>query len=279
MRKTILTRIACLGQFTLRNCFINARMVNHQKNRVDYAVKINQDPSCKILLDEVENFIPAEIQSRKMYIYSLLQQERLDIFSHQNVQMLIMDSFAELTDKLFVSRSNKSEFLAHWKDIDHSKEFEERYDFVGLLPLEEIQKSYKIFFQKFCDTYGQIPILFLHFPTDLDSRTEYKIRSEKIKEAILSCSKKWPNIIPITTRFPAEANPNDEAVYHFSERFYEKLAQQICEYNLPSVYYLSPRLKNVLNAMYKIIFLLIKLIPITSVRRRWRSKIRERNHY
>lgn len=129
-KSVVLTRIACLGQFTLRNLRIkNAELINHQKNRVDYTLAINNDKSKMIDLDEVQRFIPAENKERYAYILSLLAQQTKNILDFQlvsnswGVDMLIMDSFAELTDKLFVNKKTGSQILCHWKDLNHTDEF------------------------------------------------------------------------------------------------------------------------------------------------------------
>ncbi len=273
--KIILARIACLGQFTLQNiCIDNAKLVNHQKNRVDYALELHKDIAVKINFDEVKKYIPTENQVRYDGISSLFEQEEQDIFDYanKNVCMLIMDSFSELTDKQFLSIRNKSRFLAHWKDINHTKEFAELYRHDGLIPVDKLYEAYDKFFALFNRIYGQIPIVFLNFPTDLDQREEYKKRGEVIAEVIDTlAANKYPNIIPIKADV-VEPDPEDEAVYHFSENTYRFLAKKLGKLELAQIKYMD---KNKRKLIRKLKLLGVKLIPFPQLRRSFRKQIKE----
>lgn len=273
--RIILTRIACLGQFTLQNMRINnAKLINHQKNRVDYALGLHKDIAVKINFDEVKKYIPTENRVRYDYIASLLKQEEADIlgYAQNNVCMLIMDSFSELTDKLFVSTKSESRFLAHWKDINHTKEFAELYRHDGLIPVDKLYEAYDKFFALFNRIYGQIPIVFLNFPTNLDQREEYKKRGEVIAEVIDTlAANKYHNLIPIKADI-VEPNPEDSAVYHFSENTYKLLAKKLGKLNLAEIKYMN---KNRVALVRKLKLFLVKFIPFSQLRRSLRKQIKE----
>ncbi len=279
IKRVILSRVACLGHFTLRNLSIkNSRLVNHQKNRCDYAVLMHQNQDAKINLPEVKKFIAGNYD----YILSLLEQEQSDIFSYAEEivgggyeVMLIMDSFSELTDKMFLSLSSPSRFLAHWRDINHTEEFEKLYRCTDLLPIDEIKKCYDDFFAMFVKTYGKCPILFLNFPTNLDAREEYKERGRAIAAAIDELAKtKYDNIIAIKADV-VEPNPTDDAVYHFSEKTYKMLAKKIEALGFAGISFSDyEKRRKWLKIARKIKLLAINFIPCAEARRRLRKKIR-----
>ena len=281
-KNIVLARMACLGQFTLKYIHIkNAVILNHQKNRVDYAVAINNDKDKIINLSEVKKFIPAENKERYNYIFSLLEQQTKNIFGFQateqkKVRMLVMDSFAELTDKLFVSKKTGNFMLCHWKDLKHTDEFETLYEHKGLLPIEKLKDYYTEFFSTFIKTYGKIPIIFLNFPTDLDTRIEYKKRGKVIAEIIDElAATKFHNIIPLKANI-VEPNPTDNAVYHFSEKTYELLAKKIAILKLPYIAFIDyKKLAQKKKILKKLKLFFVKFIPFTELRRSLRNRIRQ----
>ena len=234
-KNIILTRVACLGNFTLQNLKCkNSVIINHQKNRVDYALAMHKFPKFKINLSEIKDLASSK------FVYELFIQEERDIFNYNKPCMLIMDSFSELTDKMFINKITGSCVLGHWKDIKHTDEFNKLYEYKGLLDLSKIKMYYDQFFNQFIKIYGSIPIIFLNFPTNLDSRKEYKTRGWEIASAILDLSKtKYKKIIPINADL-VEPNPDDSAVYHFSDRTYRLLAYKICNLNLKNINYRLP---------------------------------------
>lgn len=275
--KPVLTRIACLGQFTLENLFMpNAQFINFQKNRVDYALKISENPNLSIKIDEVSKFIPDKGSPRFDYIKNMFEQETKDIFSYKKANMLILDSFAELTDKLFVNKFDNTEFLAHWRDIEHTEEFNNSYEYKGTIIEDKIEEYYDKFFEKFNKVYGNVPIIFILFPTTLDKREEYINRAIIIEKAINNLTKKYENLFVVKPTL-VEANENDASVYHFSAKTYREIAKQIAALKIG--FYLKnstnkdgePKIK---TTLLKIKLFLCNFIPIRSIRRKTREKIR-----
>lgn len=271
----ILARVACLGLFTFNYLTIDkSKINNHQKNRIDYSLITHSCRQKRIDLDDIKKYIPSENLDRYKYIYSLLEQELKDIFANANKNqlVLIMDSFSELTDKLFVNTKNGSCFLSHWRDIEHIQDFEDKYYCEGLLPIEHLRKYYIDFFSLFNRIYGNIPIIFINFPTALDSRNEYKIRGEIIEKIINDLSKtKFSNIYPIKADI-VEPNPEDSSVYHFSNNTYKLLAKKISELNIEGIKFVD---RDCLYYKFikKIKLFLIRFIPIAKFRRNLRRKI------
>lgn len=98
--------------------------------------------------------------------------------------MLFMDSYSELTDQKFFNYEKKWSFYANYSNINHSLEFKSKFKAEGLLDQTSLIDQYHQFFSYFRNTYGNVPIIFMHFPVKLDSREKFKIRHQKIKEAI-----------------------------------------------------------------------------------------------
>lgn len=244
---------------------------------------LKHDDSKKIELELAKNFIAPDRQ----YLFPILSQETLNFFDihipeesererarerERLVSMIIMDSFAELTDKLFVNKRTGSCILCHWKDLEHSEYFESLYDYHGLLPIDKLKHYYDEFFTECIRTYGEIPIIFINFPTTLDSRQQYKERGHAIEQIIDELSgAKFHNIIPVKADF-VEKNPNDDFVYHFSEKTYISLALKIADMKLPGISFRSYRVKLIQKKIYTF---LTKLIPVPGLRRSLRQKVRE----
>ncbi len=219
---TILTRTACLGNFAFEYIdFKNYKLHNHQKNRIDYALLINEDKKRKINLKEVLKYTPKE----SLHLTGIYKCEEKDIFKYNNVKALIMDSFSELTDKMFISKNKKSSFCTHFRDIIHSEQFQYLYECTGSIEDENLEKKYNIFFDKINKKYGTIPIIFINFPTKFETREEYLKRSEKIKDAISAISARG-GVIQILPRL-VERHETDTAIYHFSKKTYFELAKDI----------------------------------------------------
>lgn len=217
----IISRTACLGNIVLERFALKKYNINnHQKNRVDYILNIYKNPQIKIETEKVSQFIP------RKDIRNILKQEEKNIFEYDNPKLLIMDSYAELTDKLFCSKITNSSFCSHYSDIDHCEDFDNEFECQDLLPINLIEKYYDEFFELFNKTYGNIPIIFINFPAKYDKREFYKDREQTIKSAIKNLCQKYKNIIFIDPQY-INQDSNEEMPYHFSESTYDYIAYKI----------------------------------------------------
>lgn len=265
-KKVIISRCACLGHFTSEYLFPrNCTSLNFQKNRVDYAVRIHKNKKFAVSYDKVAPYILGKGNTKAFLNY--LKRETQDMFAYQKCSLLIMDSFSELTDKLFINKTDKSQFLMHYSDVDFSGNFYELYDCAGALPIDKIASSYDAFFSCFNAAYGDdVPIIFLPFPTDFDKRNEYKERGKEILSALAKLSEKYKNLHVVVADF-VEKNPADNEVYHFSSETYKRLAMKISDLNLGLTFKSRDRFK-------KLKLFLIRFIPFSSFRRKLRAAIR-----
>lgn len=152
-------------------------------------------------------------------IYSLIeQQENILWKNYSKCNLMVMDSFCELTDQMFKHKREGWTFCAHYSDINHSKEFEDSFECLGLLPLGEIEQSYKEFFEYLFSNFPRLNVVFINFPAALDNRSIFKRRSETISKAILGLNIIFPKIkylyIDEKDIMPAET---DNYPYHFSK--------------------------------------------------------------
>lgn len=210
--KICITRTACLGNFALQQLNLrNISIINHQKLRVDYALHRRQNPKNSVNYKKIKNYV----NPNNIGVAGLWKELERDIFSYDDPSCLIMDSFSELTDKLFVSRDFDDAFLSHYSDIDHSGDFDQRYTCQGLLSINSIEQIYSDFFDAIIATYGEIPIVFIHFPAVFDKRDLYRDRASSIITAINNLSLRFHNLIPIELS-NIKKSPNDDFPYHFS---------------------------------------------------------------
>lgn len=218
---TVVSRTACLGNFTLENIDLSKyKVINHQKNRVDYCLLRYENSAVACHRSDVEKYIP------NSYLQELVLQQKLDIFSHRRVRAVIMDSYSEMVDQLFISKLNDSRFCACYRDVLHENDFEDVYECKNLLKVEELEHYYRLFFKKLVEKYGNIPIIFLDFPTKYDERPKFKQREAVIVLTIKKLMSEFNNLRLIVPAF-VENHEIDPAVYHFSRSTYYFLAKQI----------------------------------------------------
>ncbi|MFV0626585.1 MAG: hypothetical protein ACK5N8_04475 [Alphaproteobacteria bacterium] len=231
-KKVVLSRTVCLGQFVWENLYSEEyEIINHCKNRIDYCLKINDKPDLVVDYDEVSSYVINQNAEGNIYRKNMLFAETKDIFKYTKTPMLIMDSFSELTDKLFINKQNEKMFLFHYKDLIHDSDFDEKYECLGLLPIDEIKNYYNLFFERVINVYGKIPIIYMHFPMDFEVREEYQKRVCEILGAINELQKKYDNLISITAD-TVEENLVDKNIYHFSQNTYYDIAKKIDSLNL-----------------------------------------------
>lgn len=216
-----LGRHACLGYDVLKH-FENLPIeVNFQKGRADLLMGYW----------EGSKLFPKSNQlSRAMARHDVLplirQLEYFDCLPKRPPKFILMDSFAELTDQLFSNKEQGWEFCCGYSDLLHTSELDHQYLSFGHLPLENLEDAYRKLFNLFNSRWGDVPILFLHFPIALETRDLYIERYTRISESIDSIALTMPNLISIRIDENLVARPtnvNDELrdfPYHYSPDTY-----------------------------------------------------------
>lgn len=216
----ILTRTACLGNYSVARIKLDQyEVINHQKNRIDYCLNIHERPEIKANAEKVSSIINDEFD------VNIIEMEERDIFAYKNVKMLIMDSFAELTDKMFVECNKYGEivecFTCHYQDVNIKGTF---YTCQGELPIEDLERCYRDFFEKIWEVYGNISIVYIEFPYVFETRKEYIRRAQKIGDIVRKLEKEYAYLQVIELH---DVEGVGDFAYHFTEKTFTTCAHEI----------------------------------------------------
>jgi len=226
--KIILARYACLGNFVwerLKQQDYN--YINHQKSRIDYILALakNKNKVCKP--EMVKNFL-----SNKE-IYGFVQMQKRDFLKYdkKRIKLIFMDSYSELTDQLFEHKQGWS-FLANYGDILDDENFKNNFISKGLLPVEQIGAYYAEFFNNLFRVYHNIAVIFLHYPTKLETREKFLERAQAIIKSADLAAEKYPVYsITVEDEFVDYAEWTDEEnrklPYHYHTKTYERFVEKI----------------------------------------------------
>ena len=218
----VLRRTACLGNAVSIKAGLNSR-INHQKSRVDYLLDIHRNSSLRAQPKLIRKYLK---ESAK---YRCIEDQQYDFFAYNKPKAIVMDSFSELTDQLFVHKKEGWRFLAHYADMEHSPEFTELFHCEGLLPLEMLFQTYDTFFAELFRTYS-VKVFFIHFPTHLDKRETFQLRGEEIKRVIDTLAQKYPLLHSLSLEAEdVVAGTADEHPYHFDEKTFDAFQKKIKE--------------------------------------------------
>lgn len=231
----VLSRCACMGHDVLSELGWEQAALNHQKSRVDHLLKLSETPWIKPKPHLVKPHL------NRKDIFPLICQERQDFWGYKRPDVIFMDSYSELTDQLFVCREEGWQFLANYTDIDHNDSFNHVFECCGLLGLDELEKLYFSFFSKLRRVYGNIPFIFLHFPTVLDNRNKFKKRGIKIAEIVDNVACRFENLysiqVPDKIVGKVKTNPEQELrefPYHFNKNVCNYLADNVLSLSIRS---------------------------------------------
>ncbi len=226
-KTVILGRNACLGNKLLRswlNKHHNFLVINQQKTRVDTFLDcVNGAPRPKTA--EIIKYF----RLRRSDLNEIIkQQEKLPWLANKRpVKYLVMDSFAELTDKKFTHKNEGWSFTCFWNDLVHDENFNHTFSASGMLPLLDLEKYYTAFFDWASKKYPGIMIFFIHYPDELEKREKYLERSRKIREVMLKLAAQKTFVKNIICGSPAEYNPVDKFPYHYGQKIYDELLAEL----------------------------------------------------
>jgi len=223
----ILSRTACLGNDVFEMLDLSMPRLNTQKGRVDYLHGIADSHSEKIRAIEVFQYL------HRKDIYQFLIQEEVYSWNHRcKPLMFFMDSFAELTDQQFTHRKRQWSFYCHYSDLNVTDSFKEKFSCDGLMSVDDMYCKYIHFFEKVRKMYGDIPIIFLHFPTKLDDRRVFHHRAEAILKAIEDIASNDPQLYSISiddscVGWPENIPEDEKFPYHFNHATYSEFSNKI----------------------------------------------------
>ena len=231
----VMGRIACLGSDVHRLIDARLPLVNTQKGRIDTLLGYRFNPQLRPnTARAASHFL------RKDVIPFIAQQEAFAWPSANPPVALFMDSFSELTDQLFTERQMRRSLCANYSDVEHSEAFNRYYECPGLLNLEDIEEYYRDFYAAIRADFGRIPIIYLHFPIDLEKREKFRARHSAIVKAINAMTTEFApfysiEVDPGLPRWPDTRAPgNLEAFpYHYHSSTYANLAAKVRALNIP----------------------------------------------
>ena len=220
-------RVACLGRdvFDLRYPVGHKIiLINQQKVRVD------------LFMDWASGATRPRVEQLRKYIlrqdiYPLIEEQSTSQWKGgDDALYFFMDSFSELSDQKFTHKKEGWSFCCHYGDIDHESDFKDHFDCYGLLPINEIEKAYGLFFDWIEKKFPGKKVYFTHFPTKLDERDIYKERGSEILRIMLKLQESKPYIknVYISDELVFE-NENDSFPYHYSKNTYSSFLDQWCK--------------------------------------------------
>ncbi len=225
-----MSRTACLGNDIIERLYgKDVAIVNFSKSRIDL---LSDEKTSKIsLLRLYKMFNRYDILVNSIY----MQKQN---FFDKNIRpkAIFFDSFSELTDQKFTHKKHYFSFYSNFSDLNSdSNSFKKNITSHGLLEVEKLEKYYRLVFEKCADTWGFVPIIFIHFPSKLETREQFKQRANSIKKTIEKLSAEFCNLysIAIDDDFVDFAKIGNEEYrklpYHYHNETYEEFVRKIRE--------------------------------------------------
>lgn len=226
----VLGRHACLGFEVMRTLGYGVRNFNNQKGRVDLLLSADDESFGNIDL----NLIKACLD-RKDLLDLIAQQKYLNCLPKHAPKFILLDSYSELTDKLFEHKENGWKFCCHNSDLRMTKSFPVFFNAHGLLDINLIYPLYSRLIEVLSIRYPRVPILFLNYPRALENRKVYIERSDVIKNSIEVISQRYKYLYPISVsedvvdwKLDANGAP-DMYPYHYNSETYAEFARLILD--------------------------------------------------
>jgi hypothetical protein len=223
----ILGRYACLGSEVMNRLYPQTPVFNVQKGRVDLQNKIMNGTLAPPIPDIIEPHL-----MRPDLLELAIQQSSLPAPQVIRPRFLLMDSFSELTDQLFVHRTDGWQFCYNWTDLNHTTERESLFKAKGLLPIHDLECAYREYFTRIQTLFPGMPMIYLFFSTALDSREKFKERDKKIAETINRLKADFPELLTIAlpdhmiSRPKTDNEEYNDFPYHYSSESYDQYAER-----------------------------------------------------
>jgi hypothetical protein len=178
----IFSRTACLGNdaLMLSGESKSRIIINVQKGRADLLSRTFFSNSSNSF------WRTYRIISRKDILHLVWQQSQGSYRKMPPPDFVLFDSFSDLTDRCFLLSNGKS-IYCHRSDLVPLRKNTLLVD-NGLLELQNIERTYREIFANFQEVWGDIKIIFVHFPVELESRPNYVSRARAIEHAIKNLS-------------------------------------------------------------------------------------------
>lgn len=229
-RTWFLERHACLGYEVLKYYDGLPKRVNFQKGRADLLAEYWLNESLLPKSPRLRTFM-----TRFDLLELIRQLQFFNCLPSRAPKFIFMDSFSELTDQMFMSRSEGWRFCCGYSDINHDEAFSRDYLCEGLIPVEQLKSAYLKLFSIFEKRWGAVPIYFLHFPIALETRVVFKERYKEIALAMDEIARDHPHIYSIKvdeSKVQRSMDATDDLKdfpYHYDEATYLLFKKEIEE--------------------------------------------------
>lgn len=223
----ILGRHACLGREIIERTDNNLPIYNIQKGRVDLLLAIKNNPNLAPHTKIVSKYL-----NRDDMLDIVRQQEYSGFLPKGAPSLVFMDSFSELVDQLFVHKKNGWRWCSYYSDIKTDEEFGEIFNNEGLINLENLELNYRKYFNFIRKKYGEVPIIFIHFPVSLELREIFRIRAAMILNIIERLTKEYGNLYSINVDEKIVDFPNSASEelknfpYHYNDITYTEFVKK-----------------------------------------------------
>jgi hypothetical protein len=223
-RKKIYSRSACFGRIVVenRNIIGSGRVENFQKARIDY---MNHVLNRSKTLYESYDKISKVITNRELQDFQK-QNIKLSDYEFKNVDIYIIDTFSDLTDKKFRLKGTNNYFYSHYNDLDKDSEIFNLIEDHGLLDIHQVEIEYQKFIEKIIAFNNNTIIVFIHYPSKFESRREYIERGDKIFDILSRISISYKNVHNVKLS-DSQVIAKDSFPYHFSNETNEILKYEI----------------------------------------------------
>lgn len=151
-------------------------------------------------------------------------------------EFIFMDSFSELTDQYFTfdyASTDDRGFYANYSDVARQRLQSGDVTSHGLLATKDLEHVYFQLFNAFHALWPDTPIIFVHFPMDLEMRGEFLQRGRVIHSAVNRIAKFDPLVTSVVlTNWIARRPENipeglEKFPYHFDQKTYEILTKEV----------------------------------------------------
>lgn len=215
----ILQRGACLSNDALKILYPDSKITNFQKSRVDYL-------NLQLLNNKIKpGFV--DVLLIRPHLYNLYIEQSYNFWKQIIYkEILIMDSYSELTDQLFINKKdNNQQFCANFSDVvDKSRT---KYICKGLLDSNQILFNYDFFFNKIRELNSNIKIIYIFFPIQFETRPKFINQNKSIENSISKLAIIHDiNIVSIPDTL-LNFKRDDEFPYHYNKDVYNYVANKI----------------------------------------------------
>ncbi len=230
----LLSRCACLGNDVLK--LLQSQKILRSLNVVNYQ-KFRLDGFIAAFTNKVKRFgflsVYGHIPRRDIQLCISMQSNRLFLRKNFRPKYIFMDDFSELTDSKFRLSGDDYEFFCNVSDLDPKFRTSNRLENLGLIENEKLTQVYDNFFEICFSRWPDTHILFMHFPTKLDSRCLYRERGQNIRDSIHLLTSKYSRLFAFDCPEALVHNGGEiDATafpYHYSQAVYNWFTSQLAQ--------------------------------------------------